>query len=110
MAIKQQEEEEKKKKQQYKESGTRFVVDTTFTMLGKLQFDGMSFEQNKNFDLIIRTEKVIPQDINAMIKQIFNETLLSYNYKGSISIRDKESFIRPWHKKEEETTSTGILV
>ena len=110
MAIKQQEEEEKKKKQQYKESGTRFVVDTTFTMLGKLQFDGMSFEQNKNFDLIIRTEKVIPQDINAMIKQIFNETLLSYNYKGSISIRDKENFIRPWHKKEEETTSTGILV
>lgn len=111
MAVKRKgEDENAKNSHRRREAGTRFVVDTSFSALGKLQFDGMSFEKQRSFDLIIRTEKELPADVNDMIRGIFNKTLLEMKYIGTIEIKFKENFIKPWENNLEQSISRGILV
>lgn len=111
MAVKRKgEDENAKNSHRRREAGTRFVVDTSFSALGKLQFDGMSFEKQRSFDLIIRTEKELPADVNDMIRGIFNKTLLEMKYIGTIEIKFKENFIKPWENNSEQSISRGILV
>lgn len=111
MAVKRKgEDENAENSPRRREAGTRFVVDTSFSALGKLQFDGMSFEKQRSFDLIIRTEKELPADVNDMIRGIFNKTLLEMKYIGTIEIKFKENFIKPWENNSEQSISRGILV
>ncbi len=109
MAVR-KEDEKKSTSAPRKENGTRFMVDTTLSALGKIQFDGMSFEKKRHFDLIIRTEKLLPADINNMIKNIFSQSLNEMKYTGTISIKFKENFIKPWDNPVEKSLSNGILV
>ena len=70
----------------------------------------MSFEKQRSFDLIIRTEKELPADVNDMIRGIFNKTLLEMKYIGTMEIKFKENFIKPWENNLEQSISRGILV
>jgi len=74
--------------------GTRFVVDTNFSILGAFQFDGFSFAKEKRFDLIIRTELEIGDDLYANIMKIFKTSLNDVGYIGNLNINLKENFIK----------------
>ena len=91
--------------------GLRFLIESSFSRLGKFQFDGIAFEDKRRFDLIIRTEKYLPDDFCSQLMQLFHHTLQEQDYAGVIQINRKESFISPW--KEAEIGSDikgGILV
>lgn len=93
LAVKQYPEEDETENQRQK-FGTRFVVDTNFTALGAFQFDGFSFAQDRRFDLIVRTEHGIGNDLCANIMRIFKKTLNDVQYTGNIKINLKENFIK----------------
>lgn len=96
IAVKQYGEEDKDSRTEAPKTqgGTRFVVDTDFSILGRFQFDGFSFNNDRRFDLIVRTEKNIGDDICANIMRIFKTTLHNVDYVGNIGINIKENFIK----------------
>ena len=87
------------------------MVDTTFSRLGAFQFDGFSFVKDRQFDLIIRTEKVIDEDLKSNIFKIFKTTLNNLHYSGTIKINVKENFIKICEDDtKEETLKQGLYV
>ena len=70
------------------------MVDTNFTRLGAFQFDGFSIAKEHRFDLIIRTERSVGNDLCANIMQLFKTTLNDVGYVGNIKINLKENFIK----------------
>ena len=98
---------EKKAKEKY---GTRFVVDTNFSILGKFQFDGFSHAKNKQFDLIVRTEKKIDEDIVSNIMAIFKNTLHEVDYVGNINININDCFIKIDDNDTKDSLSEGIYI
>ena len=104
------EEEGRNKKTKPQEKSTRFVLETNFSRLGKFQFDGLAIEEKRRFDLIIRTEKQLEEDIYSHIMGLYKTTLENLNYAGTIKINLKENFIKPWEDDATENLGQGIFV
>ena len=93
------------------QGGTRFVIDSTFTNLGRFQFDGIALEHQRRFDLIIRTERYIEDDLCSNLVRLFTTTLQAQNYVGVMSINRREKFVRPWDDAaSSQADKGGILV
>ena len=90
--------------------GTRFLIDTNFTRLGRFQFDGYSLSRERRFDLIIRTEKFIGDDLCSNLMRIYKNTLHELDYAGTIKINVKENFIKISEDEENKTLSEGIFI
>ncbi len=115
LAVKRQTEEDEENSENQKESpkkgGTRFVVESRFSRLGGFQFDGLADEKKRRFDLIIRTEKLLEEDLCSQIMRLYKTTLHKFEYWGTIQINLKENFIKPWEDDaKEENKGQGILV
>lgn len=65
----------------------RFVVDLNLTRLGRLQLDGLVRRQDKLFDLIIRTDAPLDQDIRRGILGIFTNASELVGTKGTVSFQ-----------------------
>ncbi len=102
LAVKQYPDEEETEENPHQKFGTRFVVDTNFSQLGAFQFDGFSFAKDRRFDLIIRTQKHIDNDLCANIIRLFKISLNDVQYTGNININLKENFIKISENKEED--------
>ena len=93
------------------QGGTRFVIDSTFTNLGRFQFDGIALEHQRRFDLIIRTERYIEDDLCSNLVRLFTTTLQAQNYVGVMSINRREKFVHPWDDAASpQADKGGILV
>ena len=73
--------------------GTRFVVETQFSKLGNFQFDGFVRSHERNLDLIVRTSSQLDDDFCTQLINLFKNSLYNFDYKGSVKINQKESFI-----------------
>jgi len=65
----------------------RFVVDLNLTRLGRLQLDGLVRRQDKLFDLIIRTDAPLDQDVRRDILGIFTNASELVGTKGTVSFQ-----------------------
>ncbi len=74
-------------------SGSRFIVETEFSKLGRFQFDGFANATKRNFDLIIRTSKCVDDDFFFHIINLFKNSLYIMDYTGSIKINQEAEFI-----------------
>ena len=99
-------EKDKSEKQKNK-NATRFVVETEFSKLGKFQFDGFCKAEDRNLDLIIRTNKKISDDFYTNIINLFKKSLYDLNYSGTIKINMIESFI---NLNQDNTVTEGIYI
>lgn len=89
-----QDEEEKDVPAAKRKSGTRFLLETEFTRLGKFQFDGFSLPKDRRFDLVIRTTQQFSEDFCSQIIRLFKTSLQEVDYIGNININLKENFIK----------------
>ena len=111
LAVKQYPEDEDDTPEKRQKFGTRFVVDTDFSRLGQFQFDGFSFAKDRRFDLIIRTQKDVGDDLCANIMRIFKTTLSNVGYSGNIKINLKENFIKiSEDNKQHKLTSQDLYI
>lgn len=90
----QDEDAEKESAGRKKPKASRFVVDTSFSRLGNFQFDGFSLPTDRRFDLVVRTQKEIPDDFCSQLMHIFRQSLSEVGYAGNIKINVKENFIK----------------
>lgn len=112
VAIKKFADDEENKKTPKKDKlSARFVVDTSFSVLGDFQFDGFSFVKDRRFDLIIRTSKEVGDDLYANILRLFKTTLNNLDYTGNMKVNVKENFIKVCEDEvRDKTLKHGIYI
>lgn len=91
---KNRDEEEQEKTRRPRHAGTRFLVETDFSRLGKFQFDGFSIAAERRFDLIIRTTRPADDDLCAHIMNLFKTSLYNVGYAGNLKFGIQESFVK----------------
>lgn len=106
-----QDEEADNTARRKKSSAARFVVDTSFSKLGQFQLDGFAIPQDHRFDLIIRTQNFVSDDLCQQIMAIFRHSLSEVAYAGNIKINVKENFIKIGQDEPQNTVlPQGILI
>lgn len=75
------------------ESGVRFIIDLDLSQLGPMQFDGLSKEKNKHFDLIVRTKTALAGYIRKDIHDIFENAMEVIGFDGNILFQVTPRFI-----------------
>ena len=113
IAVKKMEDEEQQRqeKRRKEKSAVRFVVDTSFSVLGAFQLDGFSFVKDKRFDLIVRTEKDMPRDFCSEMMRLFQKSLEDVGYSGNMKINVKENFIKICEDENKNATlENGIFI
>ena len=68
----------------------RFVVDTSLTKLGELQFDGLV--QERRFDLIVRSKSRLADNLRQEISAIFTDGLETTSFRGNIVFEETPEF------------------
>lgn len=85
----------------------RFVIEVEFSRLGPFQFEGLS--RPKQFDLIVRTERDIADDLQTGIADVFNNTITSLGLTGGIDFKIEEPFL--WQPMQSASpTGPDILI
>ena len=69
--LHQQNEDTNKNEEGLKKPGVRFVIEVNLSRLGRIQFDGFVEDDNKRFQLIIRTNNRLNDDIQQGIRTVF---------------------------------------
>ena len=92
ISVKKDRDEQEKKKNS--KSGLRFIIETEFSKLGAVQFDGLSVAAERRLDLVIRTSQKMEEDFCLAIINLFKKSLHDLEYTGSIKINQRETFIR----------------
>lgn len=113
IAVKKMEDEElqRQEKRRKEKSAVRFVVDTSFSVLGAFQLDGFSFVKDKRFDLIVRTEKDMTRDFCSEMMRLFQKSLGDVGYSGNMKINVKENFIKICEDENKNVTlENGIFI
>ena len=67
--------------------GTRFVLDMDLSRMGRFQLDGLIYQKERHLDLIVRTEKKLPQKMQDDIRDIFREAGDVTGIKGGLSFQ-----------------------
>lgn len=72
------------------EPNTRFVVDLSLSRIGDLQIDGKV--KPNDVDLLIRTQKALPDAMRRDIYQVFTTTLARTGIEGHLAFRAQRVF------------------
>ena len=67
------------------EPRTRFLINLTMTRLGAMQMDGLS--QKKQLDMIIRSERPLPERLPNELRGIYGRTLEALGYAGTLNFQ-----------------------
>ena len=73
--------------------GTRFVVELETHNLGSIQLDGLFFNQpkNKEFDLVVRSQKPFSDEEQEQIAGIYNNYGEITGYRGSLRFEQTQA-------------------
>ncbi len=63
----------------------RFLLDLSFSNIGPMQLDGMVW--TGRFDLMIRTQRLLPADLRQSIGSLFRDSLETVGYAGNIGFQ-----------------------
>jgi len=77
------------------EEGLRFLVDVDMSRLGALQLDGLVKRNAKRFDLIVRSRRALPDDVQHEIGGIFARALEGMGMTGAAIFKQAVAFIEP---------------
>ncbi|MBN8543142.1 MAG: hypothetical protein J0M34_02650 [Alphaproteobacteria bacterium] len=78
--------------------GQRFLIEVDLSHLGELQLDGFvkKADAGKHFDLVIRSARHLPQEVEQQIRVIFENALQTTGYKGYMHFQQGiQHFVRP---------------
>jgi hypothetical protein len=78
--------------------GQRFVIELDLSSLGDMQLDGFvkTGGTTKEFDLVVRSARHLPEDVRQGIRQIFEQSLTITGMRGYVGFQEgREHFLRP---------------
>jgi hypothetical protein len=93
--------------------GQRFIIELDLSQLGDMQLDGFikKTSQIKHFDLVVRSARPLPEDVEKNIRHIFDTALQTTGYKGLVNFQQGiYHFVRPLESiKEALSVDTHTL-
>ena len=69
--------------------GIRFILDVELSRLARLQLDGLVRGADKRFDLMVRSARPLPADIEGEIRRIFESAAAVTGTKGGIGFQSR---------------------
>lgn len=81
----------------------RFLLDLSFSRLGPMQLDGLIWPGR--FDLMIRTQGLLPSDLRQSIGTIFRDSLETVGYAGTIGFQTGAHF---WARVQSASRGSGV--
>lgn len=70
-----------------KQESTRFVIDVDLSKIGRLQLDGLLRDKGKHMDLIVRTDRRLPDQMQNDIRSIFRDAAELTGIKGGVGFQ-----------------------
>ncbi|MFZ4541061.1 MAG: hypothetical protein ACOYNL_04520 [Rickettsiales bacterium] len=89
---------EEEKAQSIQSHGQRFVLEVDMSHLGAMQFDGFvrSRDAGKTFDLMVRSDRPLTDDVTQGIRGIFENSLAITGLAGQVVFQHgSQYFVRP---------------
>lgn len=80
---------EKENAANQRQRNTRFLIDMRLSKLGAIQLDGLISQ--KKMDLILRSERPLPQSTQGELKTLYEKTLGSIEYAGLLQFQTERS-------------------
>lgn len=93
------------------QNGQRFIIDVELSRLGEMQIDGLVQKDNSRhqFDMIIRTSKALPSDVEQDIRTIYTNAAEIAGFKGNLLFHaSREHFVRV-ETKQDPKGAGGII-
>lgn len=81
----------------------RFLLDLNFSRIGPMQLDGMVWPGR--FDLMIRTQSLLPAALRQSIGAIFRDSLETVGYAGTIGFQTGAHF---WARAQSARRGSGV--
>ncbi len=81
----------------------RFLLDLSFSRIGPMQFDGMV--RPGRFDLMVRTQNLLPAEVRQQIGTIFRDSLETVGYSGSIAF---QTGAHQWARVQSSPRGPGV--
>ncbi|OYQ33464.1 hypothetical protein CHU95_13770 [Niveispirillum lacus] len=81
----------------------RFLLDLNFSHIGPMQLDGMVW--TGRFDLMIRTQTLLPADLKQSIGTIFRDSLETVGYAGTIGF---QTGAHAWARVQAAQRGSGV--
>lgn len=75
--------------------GQRFVLDLTFSHFGRFQLDSLIQRRAKRFDVVIRTERPLPEEVTRDLADIFRRCCEGMGLAGQALFKAGEAFFEP---------------
>lgn len=106
--IRQDTENPANKKQQ---GGQRFIIDIELSRLGEMQIDGLVQKEagKHQFDMIIRTSKALPPDVENDIRTIYNNASETTGFKGMLIFQPSREHFVTIQAKHRTDGQSGII-
>jgi len=76
-----------------KGNGTRFIIDVELTQYGRMQLDGLSKEEDRKFDLVIRTAAPLPSEMRKDINTLFTRSSEGMGLTGQLVFLGTANFV-----------------
>jgi hypothetical protein len=108
--LQRRDEEEPDEEDVRKGPGTRFVVDVNLSQLGRMQLDGYVQDGTKRFDLIIRTDQRLPDEVQIGIRAIFEEATITSGTTGGLGFQSAPANFVDTAVKKIDDPSLGLMV
>ncbi len=89
---------------------TRFVVDLTMTSIGRLQLDGLIDVGARRFDMLVRTESILPERFRRDILGIFAASNETIGLSGGLSFRAAPDALIDAAPVDKPRADGGIMV
>ena len=74
-------------------NGTRFIVDLELSQYGRMQLDGLSKEEDRKLDLVVRTASPLPSEMRKNINTLFTRSTEAMGLTGQLVFLGTAHFV-----------------
>lgn len=90
--------------------GKRFVITVRLTRLGALELDGLMSDGGDRFDLIVRSEAVLPPSVRAGVRQMFETALGILAARGGLAFEAEGPQTAAASRCDHAAGATGLVI
>lgn len=90
--------------------GRRFLINVRLTRLGALELDGLMSDSGDRFDLIVRSEAMLPPVVRSGVRQMFETALDILSARGGLAFKDEGQHAAEPGPCDRPPSAAGVVV
>ncbi|MFZ1414467.1 MAG: hypothetical protein WAS73_07820 [Defluviicoccus sp.] len=90
--------------------GRRFLINVRLTRLGALELDGLMSDSGDRFDLIVRSEAMLPPAVRSGVRQMFETALDILAARGGLAFKAEGQHETAPGRCDRQPSAAGVVV